>query len=44
MKAIALIPGTSTVQLVDRTQPEIKEPDDIKLKILRVGIQERSKL
>jgi threonine dehydrogenase-like Zn-dependent dehydrogenase len=38
MEAIALIPGTKTVQLVDRPEPQITEPDDIKLKVLRVGI------
>ena len=32
MKAIAVIPGTKTVQLVDRPEPAIVAPDDIKLK------------
>jgi threonine dehydrogenase-like Zn-dependent dehydrogenase len=38
MKAIALVPGTKTVRLVDRPEPQVTEPDDIKLKVLRVGI------
>ena len=38
MKAIAVVPGTKTVQLVDRPEPAIVAPDDIKLKVLRVGI------
>jgi threonine dehydrogenase-like Zn-dependent dehydrogenase len=38
MKAISIIPGTNTVRLVDRTEPSVSAPDDIKLKILRVGI------
>jgi glucose 1-dehydrogenase len=38
MKAIAVVPGTKTVQLVDRPEPAIAAPDDITLKVLRVGI------
>ncbi len=38
MKAIALVPGTTTLHLVDRPEPSIAAPDDIKVKILRVGI------
>jgi threonine dehydrogenase-like Zn-dependent dehydrogenase len=38
MKAIAVVPGTKTVQLVDRPEPAIVAPDDVKLKVLRVGI------
>src|SRR6185503_9476911 len=38
MKAIAVVPGTKAVQLVDRPEPAIVAPDDIKLKVLRVGI------
>ena len=38
MKAIAVIPGTRTVRLVDRSEPSIAEPDEIKLRVLRVGI------
>jgi threonine dehydrogenase-like Zn-dependent dehydrogenase len=38
MKAIAVVPGTRTVGLVDRLEPSIVAPDDIKLRVLRVGI------
>jgi len=38
MKAIALIPGTTTIRLVDRPEPEIQAPDEVKLRIVRVGI------
>jgi threonine dehydrogenase-like Zn-dependent dehydrogenase len=38
MKAIAIIPGTTTLQLVDRPEPAINAVDDVKIKILQVGI------
>jgi threonine dehydrogenase-like Zn-dependent dehydrogenase len=38
MNAIAVIPGTKTIRLVDRPEPEITAPDQIKLRTLRVGI------
>jgi len=38
MKAIANITGTSTLELVDRTEPILSADDDVKLQILRVGI------
>lgn len=38
MKAIAVVPGTKTVRLVDRPEPSIALPDEIKLRVLRVGI------
>ena len=38
MKAIALVPGTTTLQLVDRPVPTITAPDEIKLRVLQVGI------
>jgi threonine dehydrogenase-like Zn-dependent dehydrogenase len=38
MKAIALVPGTTTVRLVDRPEPSIGVPDELKLRIVRVGI------
>jgi threonine dehydrogenase-like Zn-dependent dehydrogenase len=38
MKGIAVVPGTKTVQFVDRPEPAIVAPDDITLKVLRVGI------
>ena len=38
MKAIAVVPGTRTVRIVDRPEPSIAEPDQVKLRVLRVGI------
>lgn len=38
MKAISIKPGTTTVKLVDRPEPNISAPDDVKVKIIRVGI------
>ena len=38
MKAIANITGTPTLQLVDRTEPVLAADDEVKLKVLRVGI------
>ena len=38
MKAISVIPGTRTVRVVDRQEPSIAAPDEIKLRVLRVGI------
>jgi threonine dehydrogenase-like Zn-dependent dehydrogenase len=38
MKAIAIIPGTKQVNLVERPEPKISAPDEIKLRVLRVGI------
>ncbi len=38
MKAIALHPGTTTLHLVDRPEPSITAPDEVKVRILRVGI------
>lgn len=38
MKAIAVVPGTKTVRVVDRPEPVIAEPDEIKLRVVRVGI------
>ncbi len=38
MKAIAIIPGTTTLRLVDRPAPSITKPDEVKVKIVRVGI------
>jgi glucose 1-dehydrogenase len=38
MKAIALVPGSSDLHLVDRPEPQITAPDEIKLRIVRVGI------
>jgi glucose 1-dehydrogenase len=38
MKAIALVPGTTTVCLEDRTEPQISADDEVKIKIWEVGI------
>ena len=38
MKAIAVVPGTTTVRLVDRPEPQVVAADDVKVAVLRVGI------
>jgi len=38
MKAVAVIPGTKTVRLVDRPEPEVTKPNEVKLRVLHVGI------
>lgn len=38
MKAISLIPGTRTLSLTDVEEVRIKAPDEIKMKVLEVGI------
>jgi glucose 1-dehydrogenase len=38
MKAIAIIPGTTNVSLVDRPEPSIQADDEIKIKMWQVGI------
>lgn len=38
MKAISIIPGTTKLSLVDRPEPKISTDDEIKVKILQVGI------
>lgn len=38
MKAIAIVPGTKNAFFTDRPEPQITAPDEIKLKILQVGI------
>jgi threonine dehydrogenase-like Zn-dependent dehydrogenase len=38
MKAIAIVPGTEGSSIVDRPEPTVAAPDDIKIKIIRVGI------
>jgi len=38
MKAIALVPGTDNVRLVDRPEPVIAAPSDVKVRVLQVGI------
>jgi glucose 1-dehydrogenase len=38
MKAVALTPGTSAIRLTDLPEPSVTAPDDVKVRILRVGI------
>ncbi len=38
MKAIALVPGSKNLRLVDRQEPELQGPDEVKMKVLQVGI------
>lgn len=38
MKAIAIVPGTKGSRMVDRPEPSVAAPDEIKLKVIRVGI------
>lgn len=38
MKAIAIKPGTKDINLVDRPEPKLNEPDEVKVQIIRVGI------
>jgi len=38
MKAIALTPGTTNLNLVDRPAPKLLTPTDVKLRVLQVGI------
>ncbi len=38
MRAIAIVPGTSGVALVERPEPSLAAADQIKLKVLQVGI------
>ncbi len=38
MKAIALTPGSPTIRLIDLPEPAVTSPDEVKVRILRVGI------
>ncbi len=38
MHALALIPGTTHLRMVDRPEPRLSSPHDVKLRVLRVGI------
>jgi threonine dehydrogenase-like Zn-dependent dehydrogenase len=38
MKAIVLVPGTKQLNLKEWPEPELNTPDDVKLKVLHVGI------
>lgn len=38
MKAIAIIPGTTNISVVDVEEPQVDKENDIKIKVLQVGI------
>ncbi len=38
MKAIGIVPGKSGVKRIDRQEPQVESPDDVKMRVLRVGI------
>ena len=38
MKAIAIEPGTTNVALIDVDEPQVNAPDEVKMKVLQVGI------
>src|ERR687885_1001377 len=38
MQALALVPGTTTLRMVDRPEPQVEAPDEVKVRIIRVGI------
>ncbi|HBY94310.1 MAG TPA: alcohol dehydrogenase [Chloroflexi bacterium] len=38
MQAIAVVPGTTTVRMVDRPEPQVQAPDEVKVRVIRVGI------
>ncbi len=38
MRAIAITPGTSDVRVIERPEPVVSAPDEIKVRVLRVGI------
>jgi threonine dehydrogenase-like Zn-dependent dehydrogenase len=38
MKSIAVIPDERTVKLIEREEPKLKSPNDVKLRMLEVGV------
>jgi threonine dehydrogenase-like Zn-dependent dehydrogenase len=38
MKAIATVPGTPGARIVERPEPSVSAPDDVKVRVIRVGI------
>lgn len=38
MKSISIIPGTTSLKIINRPEPQITSPDDIKVHVLQVGI------
>ena len=38
MKAISIVPGTPSAHLADAAEPAIAAPDEVKLRVVRVGV------
>jgi hypothetical protein len=38
MKAVAVFPGTKEVKVIEQEEPQITQPDQVKLRMLEVGI------
>jgi len=38
MRAIAVVPGTAGVRMVERGEPAVRNPDDVKMRVAHVGI------
>jgi glucose 1-dehydrogenase len=38
MKACAVVPGTSEVRVIERPEPRVTKPDEVELRVVRVGI------
>jgi threonine dehydrogenase-like Zn-dependent dehydrogenase len=38
MKAIAVVPGEKGTKMIERSEPAIRNPDEVKMKILQTGI------
>src|SRR4051812_19589732 len=38
VKALALVPGSTELKLVDRPEPQITAADEVKVRVVRVGI------
>lgn len=38
MQALAITPGTTEIALIDRPEPKIQQPTELKVKVLQVGI------
>jgi len=38
LKAIAIVPGTAGSRIVQRSEPLIAAPDEVKIRIIRVGV------
>ena len=38
MKALSITPGKGDLKIIDISEPKIQFPDEVKLKVLQVGI------